>query len=127
MKKLFLILLASFSLTACTNNLSIDDYTYTGPSTDIFHDNNREQCRIGGVRTEWLIDQFRLINGDVYGMYVVPEKEVYPYYSIFEKARYGYKTLLSETGWVRLSDLDKGSIRSRVREVRMYYRHQKKV
>lgn len=92
-----------------------------------------EVCRKLPVKDEWVVkNRSKNIEGEIYYMYVRPEKEFginyeYIYKGIpFFNRKYSHKELkdilYSEVGWVNLSDLSFGSCGTRVKEIQMYKR-----
>lgn len=125
MKKIIIFLFAIVALSSCKSSLSTDDYKYIGPSSLVFYDNEGNQCRDGGVSSEWCVEgAYKIFDGEIYTFYVAPKEKVYPYYAIWEKAR-TYQTYRSETGWVRLSDVQQKTAVSRIRNATAYHRHSK--
>jgi hypothetical protein len=125
MKKIAILVFAIVALSSCKSSLSTDDYSYVGPSPAVIYDNEENQCRDGGVASEWCVKgAYKVFDGEIYVFYVTPEEKVYPYYMIWEKARY-YQTYRSETGWVRLDDVQQKNVVSRIRNTNAFFRHVK--
>ena len=108
-----------------TKDMSKNDYHKTKSMPNIFNDNNGDNCYEGGISPNWIINgYYRVINGELHAFYVVPPHESYAYYAIWERER-SYPPIVSETGWVRLSDvLDSNSTVSRVVYTDVFVRYQ---
>lgn len=116
------LVLAVVALCSCNAQLSTD-YTCIGPSSSVFYDNQGKLCREGGVNPEWVVKGMtKMIDGETYAFYVVPKRQARPYYALWEQARY-HQAYISETGWVRLSDLSPDARTSRIWGAKTYILH----